>query len=98
MSASDRKASMAAATLSDPRWGLVSAKSPQADGKFYYSVKTTGVYCKPSCGARLARPENVGFHATREDAERAGFRPSERYKSDQPTQRTIHGDGHHPAE
>lgn len=86
MNALDRKARLAAATLSDPRWRLVAAKSRQADGSFYYSVKTTGVYCKPSCGARLPRPENISFHATREDAEQAGFRPCKRCKPDQPGQ------------
>ena len=41
---------------------------------FYYSVQTTGVYCRPSCPARLAQPEHVRFHTTCEDAEKAGFR------------------------
>ncbi|HUL13554.1 MAG TPA: Ada metal-binding domain-containing protein [Methylococcaceae bacterium] len=41
-------------------------------------MKTTGVYCRPSCAARLPRPENVRFYATCEDAERAGFRPCKR--------------------
>src|SRR4029453_18679567 len=54
-----------------------------ADGTFFYSVKTTGVYCRPSCGARAARPENVAFHLTAADAERAGFRPCRRCKPDQ---------------
>ena len=49
----------------DPRWAAVAAKDAKADGTFYYSVKTTGVYCRPSCGARLPRPENIAFHATR---------------------------------
>ena len=49
-----------------------------ADGTFYYSVKTTGVYCRPSCAARRARPENVEFHATCADAEQRGFRPCKR--------------------
>jgi len=46
-----------------------------ADGRFVYSVKTTGVYCRPSCAARRARIQNVSFYATCADAERAGFRP-----------------------
>ncbi len=54
------------------------SRDPTADGTFYYSVNTTGVYCRPSCASRLARPENVRFHATREDAEKAGFRPCKR--------------------
>jgi AraC family transcriptional regulator, regulatory protein of adaptative response / methylated-DNA-[protein]-cysteine methyltransferase len=49
-----------------------------ADGKLYYSVKTTGVYCRPSCAPRLARRENVEFHASCKEAERAGFRPCKR--------------------
>jgi AraC family transcriptional regulator of adaptative response/methylated-DNA-[protein]-cysteine methyltransferase len=72
-----------AATVNDPRWASVVARSAEADGRFWYSVTTTGVYCRPSCGARLARPENVRFHATREDAEKAGFRPCKRCRPDQ---------------
>ncbi len=68
----------------DPRWAAVAARDRAFDGKFYYSVATTGVYCRPSCAARLAKPENVSFHSTREDAERAGFRPCGRCKPDQP--------------
>ncbi|RXZ44520.1 bifunctional DNA-binding transcriptional regulator/O6-methylguanine-DNA methyltransferase Ada [Crenobacter cavernae] len=85
MNATAKNARLAAATESDPRWAAVVARDPKADGTFYYSVKSTGVYCRPSCAARLARPENVRFHATREDAERAGFRPCKRCKPDQPS-------------
>ena len=74
---------LAAATVSDPRWAAVQARDAQADGNFFYSVKTTGVYCRPSCAARPARPENVAFHLTAQDAERAGFRPCKRCKPDQ---------------
>ncbi len=59
-------------------------RDPAADGAFLYSVATTGVYCRPSCAARPARPENVAFHATRADAERAGFRPCSRCRPDLP--------------
>jgi AraC family transcriptional regulator of adaptative response/methylated-DNA-[protein]-cysteine methyltransferase len=65
---------------SDPRWLTVVKREKAADGTFYYSVKTTGVYCRPSCASRLARPENVLFHQTPEDAERAGFRACKRCK------------------
>lgn len=71
-------------TLNDPRWVAVIARDPAADGTFFYSVKTTGVYCRPSCAARPARPENVAFHLSAADAERAGFRPCKRCKPDQP--------------
>jgi AraC family transcriptional regulator, regulatory protein of adaptative response / methylated-DNA-[protein]-cysteine methyltransferase len=71
-------------TDQDPRWQAVAGRDRTFDGQFYYSVKTTGVYCRPSCAARLAKPENVRFHLTRDDAERAGFRPCKRCKPDQP--------------
>ena len=85
MTMSETIADLAAETESDPRWASVLARSAEADGSFFYSVRTTGVYCRPSCAARLARPENVRFHRTREDAERAGFRPCKRCKPDQPS-------------
>jgi AraC family transcriptional regulator of adaptative response/methylated-DNA-[protein]-cysteine methyltransferase len=50
-----------------------------------YSVRTTGVYCRPSCAARSARPENVRFYSTGADAAGAGFRPCKRCKPDQPS-------------
>jgi len=68
----------------DERWAAVIARDPRADGVFYYSVRTTGVYCRPSCGSRRAHRENVGFHASRAEAERAGFRPCKRCRPDQP--------------
>ena len=80
-----KNAQRAAATENDPRWASVVARDPGADGTFYYSVKTTGVYCRPSCAARLARLENIRFHTTRADAEKAGFRPCKRCKPDQPS-------------
>jgi AraC family transcriptional regulator of adaptative response/methylated-DNA-[protein]-cysteine methyltransferase len=74
---------LAAATVADPRWAAVVARDAKADGCFVYSVRTTGVYCRPSCGARRPRPENVALHATNADAERAGFRPCKRCRPDQ---------------
>lgn len=81
---STRTERRAAATAGDPRWAAVVARDGRADGRFFYSVKTTGVYCRPSCAARGARAENVEFHLTAADAERAGFRPCKRCKPDQP--------------
>src|ERR1700738_5320293 len=71
---------LATETTSDPRWLLLVARDEKSDGKFFYSVKTTGVYCRPSCAARLARPENVRFYTTTEAAEKAGFRACKRCK------------------
>src|SRR5882724_12543151 len=66
------------------RWAAVARRDRHADGIFYYSVQTTGVYCRPSCAARRARREHICFHATREEAEQAGFRPCQRCRPNQP--------------
>lgn len=84
------KAAQAAATQADPRWAAVAARSAAADGSFWYSVQTTGVYCRPSCAARAPRPENVRFHDSCADAEAAGFRPCQRCKPRQPTALSHH--------
>lgn len=81
---------LATTTERDPRWASVVARDPRADGTFYYSVATTGVYCRPSCAARLAKPKNVAFHATPADAERAGFRPCRRCKPTEPPLAQVH--------
>jgi AraC family transcriptional regulator of adaptative response/methylated-DNA-[protein]-cysteine methyltransferase len=68
----------------EQRWSAVQRRDGGADGAFYYSVRSTGVYCRPSCAARPALRRNVAFHASREEAEQAGFRPCLRCKPDQP--------------
>jgi len=73
-----------AATLSDARWAAVLARDAAADGIFFYAVRTTGVYCRPSCGARAPRPENVVFHPSAAAAEAAGFRPCRRCRPEAP--------------
>ena len=69
----------------DPRWASVAERNRAADGTFYYSVRTTGVYCRPSCAARLANSANVQFHASIAEAERAGLQPCKRCKPEQPS-------------
>lgn len=71
------------------RWEALIRRDKHAAGAFFYSVKTTGVYCRPSCPARLARRENVAFHLTPKDAERAGFRACQRCKPNDPS---AHGE------
>jgi AraC family transcriptional regulator, regulatory protein of adaptative response / methylated-DNA-[protein]-cysteine methyltransferase len=66
------------------RWQAVQRRDAAADRKFVYAVRTTGVYCRPSCAARLARRKNVEFFATPADAEREGFRACKRCKPDDP--------------
>jgi AraC family transcriptional regulator of adaptative response/methylated-DNA-[protein]-cysteine methyltransferase len=59
------------------------SRDAAADGKFVYSVKSTGVYCRPSCPSRRANPENVAFFATPAAAQEAGFRPCRRCRPEQ---------------
>lgn len=66
------------------RWEAVVRRDRHADGKFCYSVSTTGVYCRPSCASRRPLRENVRFHARSADAERAGFRPCKRCQPNAP--------------
>ncbi len=72
------------------RWAAVLARDKTLDGTFYYSVATTGVYCRPSCAARRPKREHVRFHATCADAEAAGFRPCKRCKPGAPASYEEH--------
>lgn len=62
------------------RWRAVQERDPTADGAFVYAVKTTKIYCRPVCKARLARRANVRFHDSPKEAERDGFRACKRCK------------------
>ncbi|MGR8935809.1 MAG: bifunctional DNA-binding transcriptional regulator/O6-methylguanine-DNA methyltransferase Ada [Gammaproteobacteria bacterium] len=72
--------------ISDPDacWAAVLARDSAADGRFYYAVKTTGVYCRPSCPSRRPRRKHVRLYASRAAAEQAGFRPCRRCKPHEP--------------
>jgi AraC family transcriptional regulator of adaptative response/methylated-DNA-[protein]-cysteine methyltransferase len=77
-----RTSSSPLAASTDPRWAAVLARDPKADGRFYFAVKTTGIYCRPSCTSRQPRPENVVFFDQPAAAERAGFRACKRCRPD----------------
>jgi AraC family transcriptional regulator of adaptative response/methylated-DNA-[protein]-cysteine methyltransferase len=66
------------------RWAALAARDARSDGAFVYAVRTTGVYCRPSCPSRAARPENVAFYPTCAAAEAAGFRPCRRCRPNEP--------------
>jgi AraC family transcriptional regulator of adaptative response/methylated-DNA-[protein]-cysteine methyltransferase len=83
--APDLTAFVPASLPDDARWDALLARDPAYDGQFYFSVETTGIYCRPSCPARRPKREHVRFHATAEAAERAGFRPCKRCRPDQPS-------------
>ncbi|BCJ90732.1 bifunctional transcriptional activator/DNA repair enzyme protein Ada [Terrihabitans soli] len=68
----------------DPRWQSVIARDRSADGSFFFSVASTGIYCRPSCPARRPKPENVRFFASAKSAEAAGFRACKRCRPERP--------------
>jgi AraC family transcriptional regulator of adaptative response/methylated-DNA-[protein]-cysteine methyltransferase len=80
MSPSTESIELAAKPFSDDesRWQSLLDRDPAAEGAFVYSVKTTGVYCRPTCPSRLAHRKNIRFHTTCEEAEAAGFRACKR--------------------
>src|SRR6202051_2497885 len=71
-----------AVVANDPRWARIVARNRTADGQLWYSVTTTGVYCRPSCPSRTANPKNVQLHDSLEEAKATGFRPCKRCNPD----------------
>lgn len=69
----------------DARFEALARREPAADGGFFYGVRSTGIYCRPTCGARRPRRENVVFFESWEMAQRKGFRPCQRCRPDGPT-------------
>ncbi|HEU5317558.1 MAG TPA: bifunctional DNA-binding transcriptional regulator/O6-methylguanine-DNA methyltransferase Ada [Chloroflexota bacterium] len=72
------------------RWAAVVGRDASAEGTFLYAVRTTGVYCRPTCHSRLPRRENVRFFLSSADAERAGFRACKRCAPDAAGQPAPH--------
>jgi AraC family transcriptional regulator of adaptative response / DNA-3-methyladenine glycosylase II len=68
--------------LRDPafteRYRAIAARDSRFDGQFYTAVRTTGIYCRPSCPARTPKAENVSFYLTSAAAHEAGFRACKR--------------------
>ena len=71
-----------AALSREARYAAIAMRDRSQDGAWYYAVRTTGVFCKPSCGARLAKRANVSFHTSIADAVAAGFRACKRCRPD----------------
>ena len=69
----------------EERWTAVVRRDRAASGAFFYSVSTTGVYCRPGCSARQPRREHVRFHASCGEAEAHGFRPCRRCRPNEPS-------------
>lgn len=64
------------------RWQAVRARDRGADGAFVFAVRTTGIYCRPSCSSRTAKRNNVEFYATPPAAQQAGYRACKRCQPD----------------
>ncbi|PWY80874.1 hypothetical protein BO94DRAFT_537033 [Aspergillus sclerotioniger CBS 115572] len=64
------------------RWTALSHRAPATHSSFIYGVKSTKIYCRPTCPARLARRANIIFYDTADQAQRDGFRPCKRCKPD----------------
>ena len=62
----------------DERYGAVRARDRRFDGQFILAVRTTGIYCRPSCPARTPKPSNVVFFPTSAAAHEAGYRACKR--------------------
>ncbi|MCT4716507.1 bifunctional DNA-binding transcriptional regulator/O6-methylguanine-DNA methyltransferase Ada [Enterobacteriaceae bacterium H18W14] len=69
-------------TADDSRWLAVETRDSRADGEFVFAVKTTGIFCRPSCTARHPLRKNVLFFADPHGAKEAGFRPCKRCQPD----------------
>jgi AraC family transcriptional regulator of adaptative response/methylated-DNA-[protein]-cysteine methyltransferase len=69
--------------LDDARWAAVTSRDATMAGCFVYAVTTTGIYCRPGCGARRPLPEHVHYFSTAHDAQRAGYRSCKRCRPDE---------------
>lgn len=76
-------------TNEDPRYRAIVERDRELDGTFYYSVRTTGIYCKPSCASRRPLPQNVEFHRSPQDAERGGYRACKRCKPNEASESDV---------
>ncbi|MCY9136406.1 bifunctional transcriptional activator/DNA repair enzyme AdaA [Bacillus atrophaeus] len=66
--------------LPDEKWNAIVNNDSSYDGEFYYAVKTTGIFCRPSCKSRVPNKENVRIFQTAEQALGENFRPCKRCK------------------
>ena len=81
----DRVPDAAPCDLTDERWDALRTRDAAFDGRFVYAVRTTGVFCRPSCAARTPRRENVALFQDADAARNAGFRPCKRCRPDRTT-------------
>ncbi|MFD2132409.1 bifunctional transcriptional activator/DNA repair enzyme AdaA [Pseudogracilibacillus auburnensis] len=63
-------------------WEAVVTCDPKYDGEFLYAIKTTGIFCRPSCRSKIPKYKNVSFYTNAEEAQLAGYRPCKRCRPD----------------
>ena len=73
-------------TENQKKWQAVAQNDSTYDGRFYYAVRSTGVYCRPSCSAKLPKEKNLVYFDTVQEASAAGYRPCKRCRPDLPDQ------------
>jgi AraC family transcriptional regulator, regulatory protein of adaptative response / methylated-DNA-[protein]-cysteine methyltransferase len=78
-----------ASSTDDPRWHAVMARESSAEDAFVYAVRTTGIYCRPTCASRRPRRENVVFFDEWVTAEKAGYRSCKRCRPHLPEPDTV---------
>jgi AraC family transcriptional regulator, regulatory protein of adaptative response / methylphosphotriester-DNA alkyltransferase methyltransferase len=66
----------------EEKWKAVSNNDENYDGIFFYAVKSTGIFCRPSCKSKLPLRDNVSFYENGQDARKAGYRPCKRCRPD----------------
>lgn len=72
------KIDMSKATM----WEAIISCDPAYDGIFFYAVKTTGIFCRPSCKSKVPNKENVSFYSNAIEAQKSGYRPCKRCRPD----------------
>jgi len=72
--------------ISDEQWRAITNNDTSYDGQFFYAVKTTGIFCRPSCKSKVPNRENIGFFENADQALAAHFRPCKRCK---PTEQRL---------
>ncbi|EIT83741.1 ADA regulatory protein [Fictibacillus macauensis ZFHKF-1] len=66
--------------VSEEQWQAIVHNDASYDGTFFYAVKTTGIFCRPSCKSRVPKRENIGYFSEAQHALSANFRPCKRCK------------------
>lgn len=80
----EKKTDNATPQVDPVKLAAVLSSDPAYDGKFFYAVKSTGIFCRPSCRSKAPKPENLEFFDTRDAAATAGYRPCKRCRPDLP--------------